>query len=115
MVAKNQYKHPHSTSPLSSQKENASSETTGLQQGLSESGAIGHGRVSNHPWRMVSESQRKEKARVPTCSAPRQFAGRGAAPFPPSAPSETARGSRTCAAAETKQEGNGSLLGQKVK
>lgn len=82
-----------------------------VTQGLSAPGAVGHGRVSDHPWRTVSE----EEARVPTCSAPRQHAGRGAASFPPAAQSETARGSRTCAATETKQEGNGSLLGQKGK
>ena len=55
------------------------------------------------------------KATVPTCSGPRQHTGRGAAHFPPSDQSETARGSRTCAVAAAKQEGNRSLLRQKVK
>lgn len=56
------------------------------------------------PWRAQGEGQ------APTCSGPGQHTVREAVLSLPSAQSETARGSRICAAAEARQKRNGSLI-----
>lgn len=90
---------------------------TGLQQGLSQSATVTLRVMMTPGDQPVSHNGPlgSLKATVPTCSGPTQHTGRGAAHFPPSVQSETARGSRTCAVAAAKQEGNRSWLRQKVK
>lgn len=111
MVTKNQCKHRYSTSHLISQKENTSLGTTDLQQGLSEAGQhCTEGKCSLLENSQSVPGEHKEKAQDPTCSGPRQHTVREAVHSLPSAQSETARGSRICAAAEARQKRNGSLI-----
>lgn len=69
-----------------------------------------HSLLGNSESMQAVPGEPQARARVPTCGGPRQPAIRGAALSPPSARSEIARGSRTAAAAETKQERSKSLL-----